>query len=114
MLFGLPASSLAIVALASSSYAASIAGRADLLIECLRSSLSPKGSVLTPGQPLFANDTARYSELYAPTFRVVSVVANEHDVRASVCANSLQCRPYFGYTNKARLNAPGKPALNSL
>ena len=108
MLFGFPASSLAIVALASSSYAASIAGRADLLIECLRSSLSPQGSVLTPGQPLFANDTARYSELYAPTFRVVSVVANEHDVRVSVCAISRQYQLCLGYTDTSKIKCASK------
>ena len=86
--FNFATASLALLALVSGSHAASVIGRADVLIECLKSSLSKEGSVLTPGQPLFANDTGRYSELYAPTFRVVSAVANEADVRASVSTDN--------------------------
>ncbi|RAL09584.1 FAD-binding oxidoreductase [Aspergillus homomorphus CBS 101889] len=74
---------------AATPLSASITGRADPLIQCLSSSLSPNGSIIFPDQPLFTVDTARYSELYAPTFRLISKVENEHDVRVSIqCAKS--------------------------
>jgi predicted neutral ceramidase superfamily lipid hydrolase len=67
------------------SYAASLVTRTGSLVSCLKSSLSPQASVVLPYQSGFAYDTARYSELYAPTFRVISQVAAENDVRISVC-----------------------------
>jgi hypothetical protein len=56
----------------------------DSLVSCLRSSLSPEGSVYLPGDGGFANDTIRWNRNHQPTFKVVAAVANEHDVRASV------------------------------
>ena len=58
--------------------------RSDALLDCLHSSLSSQATIETPGQPTFFNDTARFSTLYAPTFKAVSKVANEYDVAASV------------------------------
>lgn len=83
----------ALVAVTAGSRAACVTGTCDQLVDCLQSSLSPEGSVVLADEPLFANDTGRYSELYAPTFRVVSSVANEHDVRASIqCAQWTNTR----------------------
>ena len=86
-------STLALLAFTSSSWAVSLARGSDELVDCLKSSLSPQGSVLVPGNPIFRNDTTRVSTLDAPTFRVVSQISNEDDVRASVCVanSSIKC-----------------------
>ncbi|KAJ6013601.1 FAD-binding domain-containing protein [Penicillium herquei] len=81
------ASAVTLLASLPISIGASITGRSDALVDCLTSSLSSEGSIILPDQPSFAEDVARYSALYAPTFRVISKVSNEDDVRASIlCA----------------------------
>lgn len=75
----------AFLALTPTSHAASLVTGTRSLLSCLESSLSSKASVVLPYQSGFEYDTARYSELYAPTFKVVSQVADEDDIRASVC-----------------------------
>ena len=84
MHFPFSSSTLALLTFTSSSWAVSLARGSDELVDCLKYSLSPQGSVLVPGNPIFMNDTTRVSTLDAPTFRVVSQVSNEDDVRASV------------------------------
>ncbi|KAI5853645.1 hypothetical protein GGS23DRAFT_601730 [Durotheca rogersii] len=65
----------------------SIGKRFDKLIDCLERSLSPHESIVLPGDLGFSNDTVRFSTLNAPTFRAVSRVSNEHDIRVSInCA----------------------------
>lgn len=81
----------ACLAFAASSQAVSIVARNDKLVDCLRSSLSPQGSVVLPNNPEFTNDTTRVFTFDAPTFKVVSRVSNEDDVRASVkCAKKAE------------------------
>ncbi|KAG9511558.1 hypothetical protein KCV07_g10092, partial [Aureobasidium melanogenum] len=88
------------------SYAASLVTRTGSLVSCLKSSLSPQASVVLPYQSGFAYDTARYSELYAPTFRVISQVAAENDVRISIkCAQEtnttfLVTGPRHGFSER--------------
>ncbi|KAI1412820.1 hypothetical protein F5Y13DRAFT_199678 [Hypoxylon sp. FL1857] len=67
--------------------ASPIIARADELVDCLKSSLSPQASIVFPEDPNFLNDTVRFSSYHAPTFRLVSEIANEDDARASIlCA----------------------------
>ncbi|KAI1502202.1 hypothetical protein F5X99DRAFT_427578 [Biscogniauxia marginata] len=78
---------LALLALSPIALALSRVGRADELVNCLESSLSPQGSVISPDDSSFANDINRFSTYHNPTFRLVSLVTNEDDVRASInCA----------------------------
>lgn len=57
---------------------------ADPLLQCLHAGLSTAAAVETVGQPTFYNDTARYSMIYAPTYRAVVKVAGEEDVATAV------------------------------
>lgn len=84
MYFSLGSSALLLLTLTLESWALSFPRGSDELVDCLKSSLSPSGSVQTPGDPLFVNDTTRVSSYDAPSFKVVSQVTNEDDVRASV------------------------------
>ncbi|KAI0877508.1 hypothetical protein GGS24DRAFT_487881 [Hypoxylon argillaceum] len=86
--------SLILSALCCSGHAASIDTR-DSLVDCLRSSLSSAGSVHLPGDSSFTSETMRFSSGYAPTFNVVSEVANEYDVRASITCATKTGTPFL-------------------
>lgn len=80
---------LVLTVLAISPVALSITPSADELVDCLRSSLSPQGVIVLPDNAAaFTNDTLRYSSIGSPSFRIVSQVFNEQDVRAAVCVRS--------------------------
>lgn len=82
----------------------------DSLIDCLHSSLSPEGSVYLRGDDRFANATVRWNRNHQPTFAVVAAVANEQDVKASVCTYiSARCTQSF-----ARLTMTGTCHLGFL
>jgi hypothetical protein len=107
MRFNLSNSLLVLLALPSVSQAVSRVGRADELIGCLTYSLSSQGSIVLPDEPSFTDDTARFSEYDSPTFRVVSKVSSEDDVRASVCGQLLNDKP-FECINSSKINCATK------
>lgn len=80
---------LSIVGLTLPAEAVDETGSINKLIQCLKSSLSPQGSVVLPGNSLFTSDVSRFSSFEVPSFRVVSQATNEHDVRASVGVQTL-------------------------
>ncbi|KAL2167886.1 hypothetical protein VTG60DRAFT_673 [Thermothelomyces hinnuleus] len=84
----LPKIFYALLAAAPHTRALSITPRADALVECLQSSLSPQGVIILPDEgELFVNATVRQSFTNEPTFRVVAQAYNEQDVRGSInCA----------------------------
>ncbi|KAK4214353.1 hypothetical protein QBC37DRAFT_421456 [Rhypophila decipiens] len=87
---------LALLALGSTvSHAASILQTRDTLVDCLNSSLSSHGSVRVSGDAVFTSDTIRFSSAFAPGFRVVAEVANEHDVRASITCAKRTSTPFL-------------------
>ena len=93
-----------LLAFVATSQAASIAARADKLVDCLRSSLSPQGYVVVPSNIEFTNDTTRVSTFDAPTFKVVSRVSDEDDVRASVSAACFLIEECLRKLSPARSN----------
>ncbi|KAF3055926.1 6-hydroxy-D-nicotine oxidase [Daldinia childiae] len=84
------------LALSAPAWASPVVGRAEELVSCLRSSLSPQASIVFPDDPSFANDTVRFSSYHEPTFRLVSLIANEDDARASIiCAQKTETEFLF-------------------
>ena len=99
LLFSIP---LAFLAVPSQSWAVSLGRGSEELVSCLQSSLSPQGSVVAPGYSLFMNDTRRFSTLNVPSFKVVSRVSNEEDVRASVRSAGFSIAKFTDLLTMAR------------
>ena len=84
LLFNLTRAAYVQPAVSLEPYSLGLKARSDPLIDCLEAYLSKDATVETTTASTFANDTARYSSLFSPTFQVVVKVATEQDVVEAV------------------------------